>query len=181
MATVILLFLVSWLIPNGPDYNHRLFTREIQSVFNIGIGELEEIPDVMSEFGQSCNGKYFKVDNGNKGFTYVGRVNTCRSGGCSDDKSSTDNFSEFFDYFILLDSEARIISVRVYNYQATHGHGITSRGWLRQFIGYQGEKSLEPGKNVDAISGATISAKAISADIQFRTQNLRKYVLINGN
>lgn len=179
MSTYIILFFVSWYITNGPDYNHRMFSREIQSVFGIGIGELEEMIDSVLENGDSGIGKYFRVGNGNKGYSYVGRVNTCRSGGCSDDNQVIDSFSEFFDYFILFDSDARIISVRIYNYQATHGHGITSKGWLRQFNGYQGEKLLEPGKNVDAISGATISTKAMATDIQLRTRNLRKYLQIS--
>jgi Na+-translocating ferredoxin:NAD+ oxidoreductase RnfG subunit len=59
--------------------------------------------------------------------------------------------------------------VRIYNYQATHGQEITSKNWLRQFKNYTGEKELMAGKNIDAISGATISVDAIISDIEFIT------------
>ena len=43
------------------------------------------------------------------------------------------------------------------------------KGWLNQFIGYDGTKTLRVGKEIDSISGATISAYGITTDIQQKT------------
>lgn len=108
-------------------------------------------------------------------YVYVGRVNTCRAGGCSIRKDATpDKESEFFDYYILFDAQINIQQVRIYNYQATHGQEVTAKNWLKQFKGYNGSKDLVVNKNVDAISGATISVYAIVMDINQKTSLLKE-------
>lgn len=110
-------------------------------------------------------------------YAFVGRVSSCRTGGCiGSSQSGQVSESEYFDYFILFDRHGRVLEVRVFNYQATHGHEITARGWLRQFTGYDGNTTLQAGKNIDAITGATISVSAISADVEYRTQLLKSYL-----
>lgn len=125
------------------------------------------------------NGKFYSISSPsetvNSGFYYIGRVKTCRAGGCSINKDLDPNGdSEFFDYYILFNTNCSIRSVRIYNYQATHGHEVTSKSWLTQFKGYKGEKELTVNKNVDAISGATISVYAITADVEHKTSLLRQ-------
>jgi hypothetical protein len=140
---------------------------------------LSEIENL--QINQVNNGKFFKIEDhvspNKNGFVYIGRVNSCRSGGCSanTDKIS-DQTSEYFDYFILFDAGCIVRLVKVYNYQATHGQEISSTAWLKQFIGYGSENSLNIGKNIDAISGATISVTAITYDIQDKTRLLRQIV-----
>jgi Na+-translocating ferredoxin:NAD+ oxidoreductase RnfG subunit len=79
---------------------------------------------------------------------------------------SADEDFEYFDYYIIFDQALKVEKIRVYNYQATHGHEVGGKGWLKQFIGYKGETKLEYGKNIDSISGATISANAITYNVQ---------------
>lgn len=118
-------------------------------------------------------GKYFMTntqDNSVK-YIFVGRVNSCRTGGCSlSNNSTTDSNYEFFDYLVLFDKLKSILQVKIYNYQASHGHEITAKGWLKQFVGKDVNQSLEVNKNIDAISGATISVYAITIGIE---NNLR--------
>jgi Na+-translocating ferredoxin:NAD+ oxidoreductase RnfG subunit len=64
--------------------------------------------------------------------------------------------------------------VRVFNYAATHGQEVAIRKWLDQFSGYDGGKPLRVGKEIDAISGATISVYAIVADVSEKIMLLRK-------
>ena len=82
------------------------------------------------------------------------------------DGEKTNSDHEFFMYFVITDSEYRVIHVEVFNYQATKGHEIMSRSWLRQFNGYEDGKSLIFDKDIDGISGATLSARAITADVE---------------
>lgn len=121
------------------------------------------------------NGKYFHIRSGEKlNYTvYIGRVNSCRTGGCSSPQAEhKNNEYEFFDYFILFDPNGKAVSVRVFNYEATHGQEITIKGWLKQFYGYDGTKNLRVGKEVDSISGATISVYGIVNDIRLKTMLL---------
>ena len=123
-------------------------------------------------------GNYFTVANTDSQFVYIGRVNACRAGGC-EDPSIADAFGEtfeYFDYYILFDSSYTVMDVKVYNYQATHGQEISSKNWLKQFRHYDGSKKLVTGKNIDGISGATISVEAIVYDIEHKTNLLREVV-----
>ncbi len=121
-------------------------------------------------------GKFFEIQSGESPYKYiyVGRVNSCRAGGCSISFIiPKEGESEYFDYFILFDENKTVQLVRVFNYQATHGHEITAKGWLKQFIGHDGAKPLQVDKNIDAISGATISVNAITFDIEMITLILK--------
>jgi len=112
------------------------------------------------------------------GYLHVGRVKTCRTGGCTLSGSSDANFEgEYFDYLIIFDASIEVEIVRVFNYQASYGHEIAARGWLKQFEGFNAEQSLEPGKNIDSISGATISVHAITNDVEWKTKKLKELIL----
>jgi hypothetical protein len=175
MKLVFTILMINWLVHSGIDYNNRTFVREIESVFKSGADQLQKLDITSNEAESELAGQFFMIENsGNKGYAYVGRVLSCRGGGCSHGQALADAAAEYFDYFILYDGDAKVLQVRVFNYQATHGHGITSRGWLRQFIGYNGSGKLDPGKNIDAISGATISVKAIASDIEYKTRMLKE-------
>lgn len=122
-------------------------------------------------------GKFYALSkSATNRFVYIGRVNACREGGCLDPDlaETTDDEYEYFDYFILFDSAYAVQEVKVYNYQATHGQEITSKNWLKQFRKYDGTKKLITGKNIDGISGATISVEAIVYDIEHKTNLLRE-------
>ena len=101
---------------------------------------------------------------------YTGRVSSCRAGICS----INEDVAEYFDYIILFNKNKGVVQVKVFNYQATHGQEITAKSWLKQFIGYQGNKKLEVNKNIDSISGATISTYAITEDINEQTRLLQR-------
>jgi Na+-translocating ferredoxin:NAD+ oxidoreductase RnfG subunit len=101
-------------------------------------------------------------------------VNSCRAGGCSISGNTPANMdSEYFDYYIFFDSAKTVKQVEVFNYQATHGYEITAKGWLKQFTGFSGKDSLVVNKDIDGISGATISVYAITSDVQEKTRMLK--------
>lgn len=113
-----------------------------------------------------------------KGYLHIGTVKTCRTGGCSapGDNNDPDHNSEYFDYLIIFNNALAVEAIKVFNYQASYGHEIASRGWLKQFHGFKGEKSIEPGKDIDVISGATVSVHAITADLEWKTKQLQEMV-----
>lgn len=162
----------------GIDYSPRLLHRELSTIFRDREYRLEELhAGHPSEPGLPINGKFFNIlsDGGENITVYVGRVNSCRSGGCSNPwLSGNDIESEYFDYFILFDSAKKVKLVRVFNYAATHGQEVAVKKWLGQFAGYNGNSPLRVGKEIDAISGATISVYAIVNDVNEKSKLLNK-------
>jgi Na+-translocating ferredoxin:NAD+ oxidoreductase RnfG subunit len=131
-------------------------------------------------------GKFYHLENSEVSnvirYVYIGRVNSCRSGVCFGDQGTgPEQTSEYFDYFVLYNTEGVVQLVKVYNYQATHGQEITAASWLKQFIGYRSKTKLNTGKDIDAISGATISVEGIVADIQQKTEILGSFLELQSN
>lgn len=71
---------------------------------------------------------------------------------------------DLFDYLIIVNNNAVIEKVDVIKYRSEHGGEIASKKWLNQFENYSSGE-LKYGDDISAISGATISAKSITADI----------------
>ena len=190
--TLILAFLIflgiNATFSQNINFNPKPLTKDLQKLWNkdeFTLSEIE-IPDTMYNDILLDKGIIYsiKADEMHLGFAYVGRIYSCRAGGCGLDEAqveiaSIDEDFEYFDYFIIFDETLTVKKIRVFNYQATHGHEVGGKGWLKQFIGYNGKKNLEYGKNIDSISGATISANAITYNVQesCRYLNLLKPIL----
>lgn len=156
------------------NFNPKPLKKDIQKIWKVETVELDEIevPDSLYNDILLDKGKIYHTRAGtkNSGFAYIGRIYSCRMGGCGmyegQGISTADENFEYFDYYIIFNQSLEVEKIRVYNYQATHGHEVSGRGWLKQFIGYEGDEKLEYGKNIDSISGATISANAITYNVQ---------------
>ncbi len=159
------------------DFSNRALVKYLGK-HELSLEMFEELTPNSPEY--KINGKYFALKQkyvSNIKYIYIGRVNSCRAGGCSVSNSSSydDSNSEYFDYFMLFDKDKYVQQVKVFNYKATHGYEITAKGWLNQFVGYSGSEPLRVNKNVDSISGATISVYAITGDIEVKTELLKKF------
>lgn len=167
--------------PDQPeiDYQHKRIYKEVERIWGMQEPHLSEmdLPDSITRANMVL-GKFFVVtdgaEQGSNYYLYIGRVNSCRSGGCSiPNELDFSSEMEYFDYLICYTSTPSVQSVKVINYMATHGHEVSSKGWLKQFKGYNGKGTLEVGKNIDAIAGATISVYGITQDVQEKTEILR--------
>lgn len=175
---LIVLFIPVWIlqtafvVDDNIAFPEKKIQRTLKKVFKMEGFEIEQY----NEMNQPPTGNFYllKYNKVLQGYLYVGRVNSCRSGGCSINQEDSDLSFEFFDYFIITDSNRSIKKVKIYNYQATQGHEVMSFGWLKQFVGYKGEQNLRYGKEIEAISGATISAKALNTDIQYMIKLLQE-------
>ena len=72
---------------------------------------------------------------------------------------------DHFDYVIAFAPDLRVLDVIVTTYRSSHGAAICQKKWLSQFAGYSGEE-LTLGKDIDSISGATISAGSMVKDME---------------
>jgi len=71
-----------------------------------------------------------------------------------------------FDIMIALDDKACVLAVKVVKYRAVHGKQVRSKAFTRQFTGKCPGDALVVGKDIDAISRATLSAKAMTAGVK---------------
>ncbi len=119
---------------------------------------------------------YILLNRDTVGWAYTRRVISCRNGGCDGKHIQTDELQlrEYFDYYAITNKQYTVLEVKVFNYAATHGEEICSKAWLKQFRGYNGTKPLRYGKDIDAISGATISGKAITEDVELSIKQIGK-------
>ena len=70
-----------------------------------------------------------------------------------------------FDYMVLLNSELEIININILIYREEHGNEISSKRWLKQFFGLGTKDEAILQKNIDGISGATISVRSMTTEI----------------
>lgn len=186
MNKLFVLAIIFWLstgfLPaKGFNFDDKILRNELQK---LGLAENMDwkeivVPDSI-QLANTVQGKFLILKNQNsnlQNYVYIGRVNGCREGGCSS-PSETINIDtpEFFDYLIVFDTELAVQQVKVYNYQATHGQEVTNKGWLKQFKGFDGKRSLTVGKSIDAISGATVSVYGIVNDIQDKTRLIHQII-----
>ena len=129
-----------------------------------------------SESAISKNLFSIKNETQTLGYLSLRRVHGCKIGGCSEGGDNSgfakyiSNFDESsyetFDYLMVLDSDFTIQKIAVIDYPGDHGYEVSSKRWLRQFQGYNGAEKMKYGREVDAISGATISGNSITEDVQ---------------
>ena len=91
----------------------------------------------------------YKIESSSKpiGFVYVGQG-----------PSKTD----VYDFAILFDTNLMVKSVKVLQYREDYGGEIASKRWLKQFNGSAADSEFVVGKNIAAISGATISVRSMT-------------------
>ncbi|MDB4297384.1 FMN-binding protein [Flavobacteriaceae bacterium] len=106
--------------------------------------------DVQNSLDKSIQkGTFFKINNASEfvNYAYVGSANSHVS---------------TFDYLVIFNKDFEVERTKVVIYREDYGFEITSKRWLVQFIGKNSEDSLEYDSNIDAISGATISARSMT-------------------
>lgn len=72
---------------------------------------------------------------------------------------------DYFDYLLAFAPDLSVLDLTVTVYRSSHGAAICQKKWLSQFKGYTGEE-LHLGREIDAISGATISATSLLQDLK---------------
>jgi Na+-translocating ferredoxin:NAD+ oxidoreductase RnfG subunit len=80
-------------------------------------------------------------------------------------------------FLVIFNKEGRITASRVLKYRERYGSGVRSKRWLRQFNERNFQSSFDVGKDIDAISGATISSNSVTRGIEKLTQLIAKLVV----
>ncbi|MEX0360808.1 MAG: FMN-binding protein [Allomuricauda sp.] len=126
----------------------------VQTTFEV---EVFDMNAVKADLGDD---HLFKIEHqeGNLGYAYLGKAPSMK---------------DVFDYVVLFDSDLSVKKAKVLIYRENHGRQIGSQRWLKQFIGKTSENSLEYGTDIDAISGATISAKSMTKAVNRVLEKLK--------
>ena len=148
-----------------PDNYLKKINKEIFTVFEIEAYERESVlidSNVLSEMDASFNpDNFIKIikDQKQLGYFYFGKAF-----GKADE----------FDYVVIFDAQLIIKKIKILAYREDYGGEISSKRWLRQFNGSSKSDLLKYGKDIKGISGATISAKAMTNAVNDLLANLSK-------
>ena len=71
---------------------------------------------------------------------------------------------DYFDYLLAVSLDFKVEKIRILKYRSERGGEIKSKKWLEQFVNYSSGE-LRYKKEISALSGATISAKSLTADV----------------
>ena len=167
-----LVFIVSlFLISTSFTVSKRIDTliiKEIKGVFNVEHFEKRSIT-ISNELNDNLPLKitginFYKVESSENhlGYYYLGQAY---------------GKADYFDFIVIFDKELMVSKVKILVYREDHGGEIGSKRWLKQFIGKVSTQNLIYQKDIAAISGATISAKAMTNEVNKLLQTIG--ILIN--
>ncbi len=77
-----------------------------------------------------------------------------------------------FDLMVIYDTEMAIIDTKVLTYREDWGGEIGSKRWLKQFLNKKADDQIQLGRDIQGISGATISVRSATVAIKLMTDKL---------
>jgi len=69
-------------------------------------------------------------------------------------------------FLVICNYKGEIIGSEIVKYREPYGGAIQEKSWLKQFIGKNNNSSFEVGRDINTISGATISVNSVSTGIK---------------
>jgi hypothetical protein len=123
----------------------------VQTTFEIEVFELQPVETKSINIRPEDILYKIAVEGKLRGYAYLGKAPSMK---------------EEFDYVVLFNPDLSIKKSKVLIYREDHGRQIGSQRWLKQFIGKKSGDGLGYGKEIDAISGATISAKSMTKAVE---------------
>ena len=151
--TVLILIISSFTVS---DKINQLADKEIKSVFEIKNYSKQTIT-ISNEINETLPQKitktnFFKIKNNETllGYYYLGQAY---------------GKADYFDFIVIFDSNLLVSKVKVLVYREDHGGEVASKRWLKQFSGKSKTDNLQYQKDIAAISGATISAKSMTNEV----------------
>ena len=96
-------------------------------------------------------------------------------------ESTTAGFGGDMTLMVGFNSDLAVVGVQILSHSETPGLGarVNDAGYLSQYGGKTGDLAL--GEDIDAISGATISSKAVLAGVNEAQKSLRHHVVKEGD
>ena len=73
--------------------------------------------------------------------------------------------SQPITFLVIFSPTGKIIRVDVIRYREPYGGAVGSRNWLNQFTGKSGSDGFKVDKDIDSITGATISVNSVTRGV----------------
>jgi Na+-translocating ferredoxin:NAD+ oxidoreductase RnfG subunit len=165
MKALVYISVLFWLsaVNSIPKNYQKKIDKEIHAIFEIA--SYNKIPveldqEILGKMTKSFNAEgFFKIikEEVELGYFYFGHA-----------PSKADEF----DYVVIFDQNLIIKKIKILAYREDYGGEISSKRWLRQFDGIQTGTALQYGKDIKGISGATISARSMTAAVNELLSNI---------
>jgi len=84
---------------------------------------------------------------------------------------------EMISFATFFDARGRVTDVRVMAYREPYGDGIRTARFRRQFVGRSADSGFRSGRDIDAVSGSTISSRSMARAVQRASVLLSELVL----
>tara|TARA_B100001250_G_C19493610_1_gene654194 strand:+ start:60 stop:581 length:522 start_codon:yes stop_codon:yes gene_type:complete len=81
-------------------------------------------------------------------------------------------------FLVIFNENKEVIHSSIIKYRESYGGEISGKNWLAQFIGMKQDSLYKHGKEIDGITGATISVKSFTKGIS-KLSLLLPYVMAN--
>lgn len=153
-----LIIIIVFIITTGFTTNRveALIQKEVNTTFSIETFTKKNI-EIPSEIKRELpceinNENFFEIHHNNslKGYYYLGKAY---------------GKADYFDFIVIFDQNLIISKVSVLVYREDHGGEVGSKRWLKQFNGKDTSKALVYQEDISGISGATISVKSMTNEI----------------
>lgn len=69
-------------------------------------------------------------------------------------------------FLVLFNDKGTIIQSTILKYREPYGGAVQNENWQAQFKGKDGDSKFSIGEDIDSVSGATISARSITAGVR---------------
>lgn len=121
-------------------------------------------PEITTENADNSNFYYLKtLQNEFIGIAVISYANGCLIGGCSIDNRNQNRYEKFY-MLSVYNLQKELVLVNILDYPGEHGYEISTKWWLKQFLGSV-EKKHQYRQNIDALSGATVSSQTVVNEI----------------
>ncbi len=153
---IVTLFLIATSFTTISKRVDALIQKEIKAVFNVenytkgSITISSETQEMLPLKISATN--FFKISSNKNllGYYYLGKAY---------------GKADYFDFIVVFDTNLIVSKVKILVYREDHGGEVGSKRWLKQFIGTTKKQQLKYQKDIAAISGATISAKSMTNEV----------------
>ena len=73
---------------------------------------------------------------------------------------------EFITYSVAINANGTVKMVEIMEYNESYGYEVKEKSWLQQFVGKSAASPIKLNKDIDNISGATLSSKHIADGVK---------------
>ncbi|WP_298367330.1 FMN-binding protein [uncultured Lutibacter sp.] len=158
MKRILIITLLFFVVTGFSSLNRvdKLIEKEIKQVFEIE-SFLKEVVEIPSQLNATLpikitDSNFYKLSLKENllGYYYFGQAY---------------GKADYFDFIVIFDKDLIVSKVKIVTYREEHGGEVGSKRWLKQFLGKNIDQELKYQKDIAAISGATISARSMTNEV----------------